>query len=173
MRFPAAKSRSASTRGSWPCTARPCPASPAGAVLVFHDVTELRRLERMRQDFVANVSHELKTPLASIKAYAETLLDWALHDEKVNVRFLKRIEEQADRLNQLILDILSLARIESGQEVFEHKPLVWCPVLGSCIESHRRRARSLGPERRPRPATSTTKRWSWPTRKRSARSSTT
>ena len=66
---------------------------PSGAVLVFHDVTDLRRLERMRQDFVANVSHELKTPLASIKAYTETLLDWALNDENVNVRFLKRIEE--------------------------------------------------------------------------------
>ncbi len=77
----------------------------------------------MRQDFVANVSHELKTPLASIKAYTETLLDWALHDEDVNVRFLKRIEEQADRLNQLILDLLSLARLESGQEVFDHGPL--------------------------------------------------
>ena len=93
----------------------PLPGSPPpGAVLVFHDVTELRRLERMRQDFVANASHELKTPLASIKAYTETLLDWALHDESVNVRFLKRIDEQADRLNQLILDLLSLARLESG-----------------------------------------------------------
>ena len=125
----------------------PLPGSPPpGAVLVFHDVTELRRLERMRQDFVANVSHELKTPLASIKAYAETLLDWALHDENVNVRFLKQIEEQADRLNQLILDLLSLARIESGQEVFEHKPLALGPVVGSCIESHRRRAeaRNIG-----------------------------
>jgi two-component system phosphate regulon sensor histidine kinase PhoR len=119
----------------------PLPGSPPpGAVLVFHDVTELRRLERMRQDFVANVSHELKTPLASIKAYAETLLDWALHDENVNTRFLRRIEEQADRLNQLILDLLSLARIESGQEVFEHKPLALAPVLASCIESHRGRA---------------------------------
>src|SRR5260221_246402 len=102
----------------------PLPGSPAtGAVLVFHDVTDLRRLERMRQDFVANVSHELKTPIASIKAYTETLLDWALHDEAVNVRFLHRIEEQADRLNQLILDLLSLARLESGHEVFEHGPL--------------------------------------------------
>jgi two-component system, OmpR family, phosphate regulon sensor histidine kinase PhoR len=119
----------------------PLPGSPPpGAVLVFHDVTELRRLERMRQDFVANVSHELKTPLASIKAYTETLLDWALNDENVNTRFLKRIEEQADRLNQLILDLLSLARLESGQEIFEHKPLLLSPVIGSCIESHRGRA---------------------------------
>jgi two-component system, OmpR family, phosphate regulon sensor histidine kinase PhoR len=121
----------------------PLPGSPAtGAVLVFHDVTELRRLERMRQDFVANVSHELKTPLASIKAYTETLLDWALHDENVNVRFLKRIEEQAERLNQLILDLLSLARIESGQEVYDHVPLALAPMIGSCVESHRGRAES-------------------------------
>src|SRR6185312_6936568 len=105
-----------------------------------HDVTELRRLERMRQEFVANVSHELKTPLASIKAYTETLLDWALHDENVNVRFLNRIEEQADRLNQLILDLLSLARLESGHEVFQHGPLAVSAVVETCIETHRGRA---------------------------------
>ena len=118
----------------------PLPGSPPpGAVLVFHDVTDLRRLERMRQDFVANVSHELKTPLASIKAYTETLLDWALHDENVNARFLKRIEEQADRLNQLILDLLSLARLESGQNIYEHGPLLLAPAIGTCVESHRGR----------------------------------
>jgi two-component system, OmpR family, phosphate regulon sensor histidine kinase PhoR len=118
--------------------------APTGAVLVFHDVTELRRLERMRQDFVANVSHELKTPLASIKAYTETLLDWALHDEEVNVRFLNRIEEQADRLNQLILDLLSLARLESGHEVFQHGPLAVSAVVETCLETHRGRAEAKG-----------------------------
>ncbi len=119
----------------------PLPGIPSpGCVLVFHDVTELRRLERMRQDFVANASHELKTPLASIKAYTETLLDWALHDDSVNVRFLERIDEQAERLNQLILDLLSLARLESGQEIFDHQPLEVVPVLESCIEALRGRA---------------------------------
>ena len=119
----------------------PLPGLPApGVVLVFHDVTDLRRLERMRQDFVANASHELKTPLASIKAYTETLLDWALHDDSVNVRFLERIDEQAERLNQLILDLLSLARLESGQEVFNHQPLDLVPVLEACVEAHRGRA---------------------------------
>ncbi len=118
--------------------------SPSGAVLVFHDVTELRRLERMRQDFVANVSHELKTPLASIKAYTETLLDWALHDEAVNVRFLNRIEEQADRLDQLILDLLSLARLESGHEVFHHGPLAVSAVVEACVETHQGRAQAKG-----------------------------
>ena len=123
----------------------PLPGAPTtGAVFVFHDVTDLRRLERIRQEFVANVSHELKTPLASIKAYTETLLDWALHDEAVNVRFLRRIEEQAERLNQLILDLLSLARIESGQEVFEHGPLALARVLNSCVESYRDRALAKG-----------------------------
>jgi two-component system, OmpR family, phosphate regulon sensor histidine kinase PhoR len=121
----------------------PLPGTPsAGAVFVFHDVTELRRLERMRQDFVANASHELKTPLAAIKAYTETLMDWALYDETVNARFLKRIDEQAERLNQLILDLLSLARLESGQEIFEHAPLYLVPVLESCVESHRDRAQT-------------------------------
>ncbi|MDX2035611.1 MAG: ATP-binding protein [Isosphaeraceae bacterium] len=119
---------------------------PTGAVFVFHDVTELRRLERMRQDFVANVSHELKTPLASIKAYTETLLDWALHDESVNVKFLHRIEEQAERLNQLILDLLSLARLDSGEGIFEHGPLELAPALEACAESHRGRAETKGLE---------------------------
>ena len=117
---------------------------PAGAVLVFHDVTDLRRLERMRQDFVANVSHELKTPLASIKAYTETLLDWALTDEAVNVRFLRQIEEQADRLNRLILDLLSLASLESGEGVFDHGPLELGPVVRTMGEAHRDRAEAKG-----------------------------
>ena len=127
---------------------------PSGAVLVFHDVTDLRRLERMRQDFVANASHELKTPLASIKAYTETLLDWALTDESVNRRFLERIDEQVDRLNQLILDMLSLARLESSQEFFEHGPLGLVPVLESCFEGNRGRAeaKNLSLTLRPRQA---------------------
>ncbi|HWE39898.1 MAG TPA: ATP-binding protein [Isosphaeraceae bacterium] len=122
----------------------PLPGPPPGAVLVFHDVTELRRVERMRQDFVANASHELKTPLASIKACAETLLDGALHDDRVNLRFLRQIDEQTDRLNRLILDLLSLARLESGEEVFDHAPLPLMPVLRDIIESHRGRADAKG-----------------------------
>ncbi|HEV3167129.1 MAG TPA: ATP-binding protein [Isosphaeraceae bacterium] len=115
---------------------------PAGAVLVFHDVTELRRLERMRQDFVANVSHELKTPLASIKAYAETLREGGLHDDRVNVRFLRQIEDQVDRLDKLVLDLLSLARLESGQEVYQHHPVAIVPVLEASVEAHRERAQA-------------------------------
>lgn len=89
-----------------------------GAILLLQDVTELRKLERLRQEFVANVSHELKTPLASIKAFAETLLADDVMDAATRRRFLVRIEEQADRLHALVLDMLMLARIEAGAEAF-------------------------------------------------------
>lgn len=92
-----------------------------GTVLVVHDVTEVRRLESVRQDFVANVSHELKTPLTSIRAYLETLLEGGgLRDEENNVRFLKKIELHVNRLTTLITDLLSLSRIESG-DAFSQK----------------------------------------------------
>ncbi len=86
-----------------------------GAVLVFHDVSELRRLEKVRQDFVANVSHELRTPVASIKGYAETLLGGAMEDPAALKEFLGIIHENSDRLVNLINDLLDLARIESGR----------------------------------------------------------
>lgn len=88
-------------------------------VVVLRDVTELRRLENMRSEFVANVSHELKTPLAAIQAYTETLQLGAIHDSDNNLMFLDRIEEQAERLHQLILDLLQLARIESAPDVYD------------------------------------------------------
>jgi two-component system phosphate regulon sensor histidine kinase PhoR len=83
---------------------------------VLHDVTELRRLERIRRDFVANVSHELKTPLTSIKGYVETLQNGAKTDPDVLNRFLGRIDVNVVRLVELVQDIISLARAE-GQDV--------------------------------------------------------
>ena len=114
----------------------PCP----GVVLVMHDTTELRRLESLRRDFIANVSHELKTPLSSIKAYAETLRNGAMHDPEASQKFLARIEEQADRLHQLIMDMLMLARIESDQQPFEIVAVDVAEVVGACLEDHRRSA---------------------------------
>jgi len=110
----------------------PCP----GVVMVLEDVTELRRLENLRRDFVANVSHELKTPLSSIKAYAETLLAGALDDGEHRRQFVARIDEQADRLHQLIQDLLSLARIESGAEVHQIVPLPLAELVAGCVEYH-------------------------------------
>lgn len=86
-----------------------------GAILVFHDITELRRLEKVRQDFVANVSHELRTPLSNIKGYAETLLHGALED-KINAKdFTSIIFRESDRLAKLLDDLLDLSKIESGK----------------------------------------------------------
>lgn len=90
-----------------------------GVVIGFQDVSEIRELERMRQEFVSNVSHELKTPLSNIKAYAETLRGGAIDDAKVSREFLTCIEKQSDRLSDLILDMIRLARIESGQQGFD------------------------------------------------------
>lgn len=116
-----------------PLPGEPCP----GVVLVMHDTTELRRLESIRRDFVANVSHELKTPLSAIKAYAETLRNGALTDPETARRFLARIEEQADRLHGLIMDMLMLARIESDQQTFEIVSVDVAQVAAACLEDRR------------------------------------
>jgi two-component system phosphate regulon sensor histidine kinase PhoR len=92
--------------------ARPLPAG--GAVLVMHDLTELRRLEAVRRDFVANVSHELKTPLTSISGYAETLLSDPPDPEMART-FLGTILGNARRMQALVDDLLDLSRIESGR----------------------------------------------------------
>lgn len=89
--------------------------SVAGAVLVLHDITRLRKLEEARKEFVANVTHELKTPLASIKAFAETLRTGGLDDGNRRLEFVEAIEKDADRMNALVDDLLTLSRIESGR----------------------------------------------------------
>ncbi|WP_437185019.1 sensor histidine kinase [Planctomicrobium sp. SH668] len=124
-------------------TAAPLPISPApGIVLVIHDITEIRSLERMRREFVSNVSHELKTPLTSIQAYADTLLDGGLSDEENNRTFVERILEQSDRLQELIQDMLRLARIESQADAFQLKPVHVADLLKSCVEARRAVAQS-------------------------------
>ena len=87
----------------------------AGAVVVLNDVTRLKRLEAVRRDFVANVSHELKTPVTSIKGFAETLQDGALDDPDTARRFVGIIVGQADRLNSIIADLLSLSTLEQRE----------------------------------------------------------
>ncbi len=87
-----------------------------GAVIVLNDVTRLHRLETVRRDFVANVSHELKTPITSIKGFVETLLDGAVKNPEDAERFLKIVARQTDRLNAIIEDILTLSRMEDQTE---------------------------------------------------------
>jgi two-component system, OmpR family, phosphate regulon sensor histidine kinase PhoR len=112
--------------------ARPLP--PGGAVLVLHDLTELRRLESMRRDFVANVSHELKTPLTSISGYAETLLSDAL-DPEMTRRFVATIAGNAHRMQRLVDDLLDLARLEAGSWQPEPEPIDVAAVCREIWES--------------------------------------
>jgi len=90
-----------------------------GSVIVFHEITMLKKLETMRIDFVANVSHELKTPLTAIKGFAETLKEGAINDEEHAARFVDIIKENADRLSRLVEDLLTLSNIELGKVSFD------------------------------------------------------
>ncbi len=99
------------------------------AVLVFHDITDLRRLEVVRKDFVANVSHEFRTPVANIKGYAETLLDGAVKDKEHAEDFLRIIYSESDRLAKLVDDLLLLASHESGKPTVNLKPASVAKIL--------------------------------------------
>lgn len=87
----------------------------AGVLAVIHDITRLRRLEDIRADFAANVSHELRTPLTAIRGFAETLLDGAYSQPESALRFARIIHNEAERLSELIEDVLKLSKIESGR----------------------------------------------------------
>ncbi|HTZ73997.1 MAG TPA: ATP-binding protein [Candidatus Aquilonibacter sp.] len=119
---------------------------PTGAVVVLHDVTELRRLERVRQDFVANVSHEFKTPLTAIQGFAETLLGGALEDDDNNRRFLEIIRDHAAQLARVTNDLLKLARIEAGKLEVELGPVTVAEVVEACAETTLLRAGRKGIE---------------------------
>jgi two-component system phosphate regulon sensor histidine kinase PhoR len=108
---------------------------PSGAVVVLHDVSELRRLERVRQDFVANVSHEFKTPLTAIQGFAETLLAGALEDPGNNRRFLEIIRDHAARLAGLTDDLLKLARIEAGKLEVQFVAVGLLELVEGCAET--------------------------------------
>ncbi len=113
-----------------------------GAVFVLHDITSTHQLEEIRRDFVANVSHELKTPITSIKGFAETLLEGAINEPEQSERFLKIIVKHSDRLTAIIEDLLSLSRLEeNGKKImlsFETTSLK--PTLVSAIELAKVRA---------------------------------
>jgi len=90
---------------------------PIGAVLVLHDVTELRNLERVRTDFVANASHELKTPITAIRGLSETVVGDTEVDRATLMHFMERIHAQSIRLSQLVGDLMTISRLESDQDV--------------------------------------------------------
>jgi two-component system phosphate regulon sensor histidine kinase PhoR len=105
----------------------------AGCLLVIHDISEIRRLEKVRADFIANASHELKTPLTSIKGFVETLRGGALEDKEVSRDFLRIIAEHSERLDKLINDLLHLTRLESKEAALEKKDLDLSRLVGGAI----------------------------------------
>ncbi len=118
----------------------------SGCLLVIHDITEIRRLEAVRRDFVANVSHELKTPLTSIKGFVETLLEGALEDKENSVNFLKIINTHADRLNTLINDLLDLSHIESKEIVLKKEKFSLAGLVNEVILGFKSQADKKGIE---------------------------
>jgi len=125
-------------------TAAPLP--DGGVVAVLRDLTETERVEKTRRDFIANVSHELRTPLTSIQGYAETLLDSATDNGAPTREFLEIIRKNAARMSRLTEDLLTLARVESGETRFETEPVPPLELLHDAEESFREIARGQGVE---------------------------
>lgn len=115
-----------------------------GTVSVFYDLTEIRKLESMRREFVANVSHELKTPLTSIQGYAETLLTSALNDSQTARRFTEKIERNAKQLKNLIEDLLKISEIESGRRELHLTKVRVSEMIASLWPDHEERALAKG-----------------------------
>ena len=123
-------------------TAAPLP--DGGVVAVLRDLTETERVEKTRRDFIANVSHELRTPLTSIQGYTETLLDTISEDTAPTREFLEIIRKNTARMSRLTEDLLTLARVESGETRFETEPVPPVELLRDAEESFREIARGQG-----------------------------
>jgi len=113
-------------------------------VLTFHDITRLRKLEEIRKDFVANVSHEIKTPITAIKGFAETLLEGAIDDKKNARKFLETIKNHSERLNSLVRDLLTLSRIELGDITIEKKEINLDEVVDTVFATLQEKAQAKG-----------------------------
>jgi len=120
------------------------PGDTSGAVIVLHDITELRKLERIRRDFVANVSHEFRTPLTAIQGFAETLIGGAMDDPQNRGRFLGIILEHSRRLARLTEDLLKLSQMDAERMELEVRSVGVAQLVESCYETAQRRAAEKG-----------------------------
>ena len=105
----------------------------AGAIIVLQDVTEQENLDRMRKEFVANVSHELRTPLTTIKSYTETLLNGAVEDKNMTLKFLNVIDSESDRMTRLVKDLLMLSRLDYDKAQWNMKEIDLSKILHDCV----------------------------------------
>lgn len=115
-----------------------------GAIIVFADITERKKLEKVRQDFISNVSHELKTPLTSIKAMVEVLLEGGAEDSKLRKDFLENINQEVDRLSRLVNDLLLLSRLESDKGFLNPVPTDFVTLVTRAVSRFQPRAMKEG-----------------------------
>ncbi len=113
------------------------PLETGGAVLVLHDLTDLRQLEAIRSDFVANVSHELKTPITAIRGLVETVLDHEEMEPEARNGFLNKVKNQSHRLTSLVGDLLTISRLESGHDESYREPVDLCTLLDESVDEFR------------------------------------
>ncbi|MEZ6087803.1 MAG: ATP-binding protein [Pirellulaceae bacterium] len=110
--------------------------SRPGVLLTIHDQTQVKHLESMRREFIANVSHELKTPLAAVKGYAETLHLGAIDDKEMAPHFVSQILAQTDRLERLIADMIQLAKAQDRSQTVVIEPVLVEPIVEQCIATY-------------------------------------
>jgi two-component system, OmpR family, sensor histidine kinase VicK len=104
-----------------------------GAIIVLQDVTEQEKLDKMRKEFVANVSHELKTPLTTIKSYTETLLDGAMENKEYTLNFLKVIDSESERMTRLVKDLLQLSKLDYDNIQWNMKKMDIQKIVSECV----------------------------------------
>lgn len=120
------------------------PILPGEVLLLFQDLTLLRKLETVRKDFISNISHEIRTPLASLKALTETLQNGAINDPKVSNRFLSQMDEEIDNLTQIVTEILELSKIESGKVPLDKSLYSVNEIVSRPVERMRMQAERAG-----------------------------
>lgn len=131
------------------CMARISPLSYApgeisGHVVIFHDITQLKKLEQMRKDFVANLSHEIKTPIAAISGFTDTLLDGALDDREHARKFIEIIRDNSLRINRLVDDLMTISKIELGAIPVEKSAVAFEDAAETVLSLLRDKAREKG-----------------------------
>ena len=117
---------------------------PGRSMLLFQDLTQTHRLETIRRDFVSNISHELRTPMAGLKAISETLLDGALEDPTVSRNFVLRMDSEVDNLTQMVNELLELSRIESGRSNFDFQHIEPCRLIQKPVDRMALQAERVG-----------------------------
>lgn len=117
---------------------------PGRSMLLFQDLTQTHRLETIRRDFVSNISHELRTPMAGLKAISETLLDGALEDPTVSRNFVLRMDSEVDNLSQMVNELLELSRIESGRLNFDFQHIEPCRLIQKPVDRMALQAERVG-----------------------------